>query len=248
MVGPLTAPVFVVPADRLVAGAVVVDGAEGHHAARVRRVRVGEQVTLVDGAGRRGNGPVVDVRRDGVTVEVGDIAVEPAPSPRLVVVQALPKGERAEAAVEAMTEVGVDVIVPWVAERCVVRWDGERGAKAHARWLATAREAAKQARRARFPEVAPLARTDDVVALVRAAAFTAVLHERANEPLAGAPFASAGDVVLVIGPEGSITDEELSTLAAAGGPSYRLGSTVLRTSTAGVVAASVVLAATRWRQ
>lgn len=242
----MTAPVFVVSAERLVAGTVVVDGAEGHHAARVRRLRVGENVALVDGAGRRADGTVEEVRRDAVVVTVGQVTVEPQPAPRIVVVQALPKGDRAETAVEAMTEVGVDVIVPWASERCVVRWDGERAEKGRARWEVTAREAAKQARRARFPDIAPLATTAGVVERVGGAAFAAVLHEAAVEPLAGASFPAAGDVVLVIGPEGGLAEDEVTTLTEAGGSAYRLGPSVLRTSTAGVVAASIVLAATRW--
>jgi 16S rRNA (uracil1498-N3)-methyltransferase len=164
-----------------------------------------------------------------------------------VVVQALPKGDRAETAVETLTEVGVDVIVPWLAERCVARWSGEKVARGRARWEAVARAAGKQSRRARFPEVAPLARTADVAALVRAAAAAVVLHEEAADPLGAGAWPLAGDIVLVVGPEGGIAPAELEALTAAGARLARLGPTVLRTSTAGTVAAGVVLAGTaRW--
>jgi 16S rRNA (uracil1498-N3)-methyltransferase len=164
-----------------------------------------------------------------------------------VVVQALPKGDRGELAVETMTEVGVDVIVPWAADRCVTRWRPERRDKALGRWRATAREAAKQARRARLPEVADLASTEDAAARIAAASLALVLHEEAEAPLSAVQAPVAGDIVLVVGPEGGITDAESERFAAAGGRPARLGPTVLRTSTAGVAAASVLLAATgRW--
>jgi 16S rRNA (uracil1498-N3)-methyltransferase len=221
---------------------VVLDGAEGRHAATVRRTRVGEVVDLVDGRGTRVTGTVSGTTKDTLTVEVTARVVEPSGAPRITLVQALAKGDRGELAVETATEVGVDAIVPWAASRCVVRWDGDRGAKALERWRSTAREAAKQARRSWFPEVAPLARTADVAQLE---GRLLVLHESAETPLAAVPV--EGDVVLVVGPEGGISDEELAQLVAAGGTPVRLGPTVLRTSTAGAAAIAVVSARTgRW--
>ncbi|MGZ4596702.1 MAG: RsmE family RNA methyltransferase, partial [Actinomycetes bacterium] len=143
--------------------------------------------------------------------------------------------------------VGADVIVPWAAARCVTRWKAERGAKALAKWRTTVREAAKQSRRARFPEVTALASTADVATWLRGAALGAVLHEEATAPLAAAQPPERGDVVVVVGPEGGLGPDELAAFAAAGATSYRLGPTVLRTSTAGVAALSVLLARTpRW--
>lgn len=243
----LSAPVFVVDPDRLVAGAVTVDGAEGRHAATVTRLAVGEAVVLTDGRGRRGTGVVTATGRDVLRVEVTAVATEPEPSPRLVVVQALPKGDRGELAVEMMTEVGVDVVVPWAASRCVTRWRDARGDRALAKWRTTARAAAKQARRSRFPEVAELASTRDVTALIAGAAAGVVLHEEATEALAGLHPPAAGDVVVVVGPEGGVTAEELDAYRDAGATAYRLGDTVLRTSTAGAAALAVLLARTRWR-
>ncbi len=174
------------------------------------------------------------------------VADEPAHSPRLVVVQALPKGDRGELAVETMTEVGVDVVVPWAASRCVTRWRDARGEKALARWRTSAQAAAKQSRRSRFPEVTDLATTGDVAALLSRAAVGAVLHEQAAEPLAALSLPDAGDVVLVVGPEGGVSDDELGTFRDAGAATYRLGETVLRTSTAGSAALAVLLARSRW--
>jgi 16S rRNA (uracil1498-N3)-methyltransferase len=238
-------PLFL--ADDVGGARVVLTGAEGRHAATVRRLRIGEEVDVADGRGTRVTGPVAAVGKDVVEVTVVARSVEPPPQPRLVLVQALAKGERAELAVELATEVGVDEVVPWAAQRCVVRWEGERGARALARWRATAREAGKQARRARLPEVAALAHTSDVVARARDAALTLVLHEVATAPLAATPLPSHGDVLLVVGPEGGVTDGELEVLAKAGARAVRLGGSVLRTSTAGAAAAAVVSARTaRW--
>ena len=245
----MTAPVFVCPLDEAVRAGTLVElsGPEGRHAARVRRLQPGERVDLVDGGGTRAAGRVHDVRGETVVVEVTAVAVDPEPEPRLVVVQALPKGDRGELAVEVLTEVGVDVIVPWQAERSVVQWRDERGAKARSRWDATAREAGKQARRARFPEVAPLASTADVAALLATASLGAVLSEESDEPLAEARVPEAGDVVVVVGPEGGIAPGEELAMRAAGATTYRLGPSVLRTSTAGVVAAAVLLSRSpRW--
>jgi 16S rRNA (uracil1498-N3)-methyltransferase len=221
---------------------VVLDGAEGRHAATVRRTRVGEVVDLVDGCGTRVTGTVTGTTKDTLTVQVTARVVEPQATPRITLVQALAKGDRAELAVETATEVGVDAIVPWAAARCVVKWDGDRGDKALERWRSTVREAAKQARRSWFPDVAPLARTADLPGL---GGRLLVLHESAETPLSAVPVEE--DVVLVVGPEGGISDEELTQLVAAGGTAVRLGSTVLRTSTAGAAAIAVVSARTgRW--
>ncbi|MER8186381.1 16S rRNA (uracil(1498)-N(3))-methyltransferase [Kitasatospora sp. NPDC094015] len=248
----MTAPVFVVEAGRLAAvapGAVVrLDGAEGRHAAAVKRLAVGEEVTLADGLGLGADGTVSTVEgKDALDVTVTGVRREPEPSPRIVVVQALPKGDRGELAVETMTEVGVDVVIPWAASRCITQWKGERGAKALAKWRATAREAGKQSRRLRFPEVRELMTTRQLAPLLGQAALAAVLHEEGAEPLAAADLPATGDIVLVVGPEGGVAPEELAAFAEAGARPYRLGSSVLRTSTAGVAAGALLLGRTgRW--
>jgi 16S rRNA (uracil1498-N3)-methyltransferase len=244
----LSAPVFVLEGVALRSGAtVVLDGPEGRHAATVQRLGVGERLVVTDGVGTSAAGIVTRAERDRLEVEIGDVVLAGPPQPRLVVVQGLPKGDRGELAVATMTEVGADVIVPWAAARCVVRWEGTRGEKALARWRATSRESAKQSRRSRFPEVSGVATTRDVVERLHDAALAAVLDEEAAAPLGAAAVPEAGDVVLVIGPEGGINAEELAAFAAVGARSYRLGPTVLRTSTAGAVAAGVLLARTaRW--
>jgi 16S rRNA (uracil1498-N3)-methyltransferase len=146
-----------------------------------------------------------------------------------------------------LTEVGMDVVVPWAATRSVAVWRGHKQAKALERWRSTAREAAKQSRRAWFPEVAEVVDTAGVVALLRDASVPVVLHEAASGPLADLPVPGRGEIVVVVGPEGGITEEELAAFAAVGAEPVRLGSSVLRTSTAGVAAVAALLARSRWR-
>ena len=235
------APVFF--AEELDGDELTLKGAEGRHAAVVRRIGPGERIRLTDGRGAWAEGPVVAAGKGGVTVAVDSRGVEPAASPRLVAVQAIPKGERAELAVEMLTEVGADVIVPWNAERSQFRANPERVEKTYAKWQAWAFEASKQSRRTWFAEVAPIASTAEVARLLAGAALPVVLHEEATVPLAALDVPAEGDVVTVVGPEGGISMAELATF---GVDPIRLGDTVLRTSTAGVAAAAVLLSRSRW--
>jgi 16S rRNA (uracil1498-N3)-methyltransferase len=246
----MTLAMFVLPevAGCAAGDSVVLEDDEGHHAAVVRRVTVGEQVLLTDGAGTVARCRVTEVARGTLTADVLDVQVRPAERPRLTVVQAIPKGERGELAVEMLTEVGADVIVPWAAARSIARWKGDRGDKALAKWRNAAREAAKQSRRPWFPEVSELATTADVVQLLAAASVRVVLHEAASGPLADVPVPGRGEIVIVVGPEGGITEEELGAFGSVGAEPLRLGSSVLRSSTAGVAAAAALLSRTpRWR-
>jgi 16S rRNA (uracil1498-N3)-methyltransferase len=213
----------------------------------VRRLAAGERVDLTDGAGTIAECIVTAVAPGGLELAVQARRSEPPPDPRVVVVQAIPKGDRGELAVETMTEVGVDVIVPWAAERCVVRWRGDRADKGAARWRSTAVQAAKQSRRCWFPEVTPVASTSAVAERISGASLALLLDVDAPDLLAAVPAPPAGEVVLVIGPEGGIAPQEAQALAGAGATGARLGPTVLRASSAGAVAAALVLSRTaRW--
>ncbi|PVE65348.1 16S rRNA (uracil(1498)-N(3))-methyltransferase [Microbacterium testaceum] len=227
-------------------GAIVtLTGAEAHHAAAVRRVRVDEEVTLGDGRGVWLSGVVVAATPKQVDVRVTARDERPAPFSRFVLVQALAKGDRDELAIQAATELGVDAIVPWQAARSVSRWDA-KAEKGLARWRTIVREAAKQAHRAWIPEVEAVARTADLVR--RAGESTVlVLEPTASVRLTETTAPDDRDVVLVVGPEGGIAPEELEALTAAGARPVRLGDTVLRTSTAGAAAIAVLSAAHgRW--
>jgi 16S rRNA (uracil1498-N3)-methyltransferase len=251
----VSAPVFLAETgvDRVVAGdRYVLDGAEGRHAGVVQRKARGERVDVVDGAGLRLRCVVEESDAGRVTLLVQEVDVDPAPGVVVTLVQALAKGDRDEMAIEAATEVGVDAVVPWQAERSVVVWRGERAAKSRARWLGTVRTATKQARRARLPRVdLPVdsrglaARVGEAVA---AGGRAIVLHEEATTALADVPLPAPGpaggetapEVLVVVGPEGGISERELEDLTAAGAVAARLGPHVLRTSTAGPVAIALL--------
>lgn len=240
----MTPPLFWVEPDRLATDRIVLDGPEGRHAAAVRRLAPGERLDLSDGRGTRVRCEAVSVDADSVVCRVLDRHVEPVPEPRITVVQALVKGDRGELAAEMLTEAGVDAVVPWQAERCVARWRGDRGAKSLRKWRETVRAAAKQARRARVPEVAEPATRDDVARLLAGAAMGVVLHEEATRRLAEVRPAPRGEIVAVVGPEGGITEAEHAAFTAAGATAVTLGPSILRASTAGVVALAVLRAAT----
>jgi 16S rRNA (uracil1498-N3)-methyltransferase len=234
-------------AGRGVGDVVVLDGLEGRHAATVRRTRVGEHLLLTDGAGLRVEGEVVAVGSGTLDLQVVSVLSDPEPAPRFVLVQALAKNDRDDQAVEAATECGVDEVVPWQASRSVVQWRGERGEKARRKWDAVLVAATKQSRRTRRPVLAPTASTADLAARVRGSAAAFVLHEDATVPLAGVTLPDAGDVLVVVGPEGGISPDELAALEDAGAVVVRLGSTVLRASSAGPAALAVLSAMSRWR-
>lgn len=241
-------PLFYLDAVPAVGATAVLDGDEGFHAASVRRIRVGEQIALSDGAGALADCTVTEVAKKELTARV-EARRTVAPSlPPVTVVQAIPKSERSELAVELATEAGADAFVAWQAARCVARWDGPRAEKGLRRWSAVARSAARQSRRAHIPGVEGPVGTGELARRIATGdALALVLHEEAAVPLAELEVAGANAITLIVGPEGGIGSEELATLTDAGAQPVRLGPTVLRTSTAATVALGALGALTaRW--
>ncbi len=223
-------------------------GAEARHATQVARVRMGERIAVGDGKGRLARGPVTAIEANELAITVDEVVIAAPSLPRLVLVQALAKGDRDELAVQAATELGVDAVVPWQAARSIVKWDGPKTAKGVERWRAVVREAAKQSIRPTIPEVADLVTSRSLIEQVGAAdrietAMTLVLEPSAAESIGaalsrrlaqgGSPAGALESITLIVGPEGGIAPEELVQLDAAGAVPVRLGSEVLRTSTAG---------------
>jgi 16S rRNA (uracil1498-N3)-methyltransferase len=224
---------------------VSLTGAEAKHAAVVRRLRVGESVTIGDGAGAWLDGAVTDVSATRVDVRITGRSDADAPSTRLTLVQALAKGDRDELAVQAACELGIDEVVPWQASRSISRWEGPKAVKGRERWSAIVREASKQAHRAWVPEVSTPLSTAQLIARVEGQRML-VLDPTATMRLSSIK-ADGRDLVLIVGPEGGITPEELAKFEGAGAERVRLGDTVLRTSTAGPAAIAVLSAALgRW--
>jgi 16S rRNA (uracil1498-N3)-methyltransferase len=229
----------------------VVAGEEGFHAATVRRIRVGEELALGDGAGTLAHCRVEHAGRDGLRARVLERRSVAAARPAVTVVQALPKSERSELAVELATEAGADAFLAWQAARCVATWEGNRVEKGLRRWRAVARSAARQSRRAHIPSVDGVLSTAALTQRIRdevaAGAAVLALHESATEVLAGRHVAQADSVLLVVGPEGGIDPEEMVALADAGAMAVRLGPQVLRTSSAAAVALGALgVLTSRW--
>ncbi|UZX03509.1 16S rRNA (uracil(1498)-N(3))-methyltransferase [Arthrobacter sp. CDRTa11] len=242
--------------DQMVPGRrFVLEGPEARHAATVKRLAPGESVDIADGAGKRLTGTVISAQPAELTVECSALAVEERPDVRLVLVQALAKGDRDELAAETATELGIDAVIPWQSERSIVRWKGERAAKSHAKWQSVVAAAAKQARRAWIPEVRAAVDTQGLAAAVASADLAVILHEDAVRPLRSvleawqdsATGTGPREVLLIVGPEGGISPREVTRLCDVGAVTALLGHHVLRSSTAGpaaVVLASDVLG--RW--
>jgi 16S rRNA (uracil1498-N3)-methyltransferase len=239
----------------LAAGQVyVLEGPEARHAVTVKRLSPGEPVDIVDGAGTRMTGKVVSGSSSGLEVECSTVVAEDRPDIRLVLAQALAKGDRDELAIETATELGIDAVIPWQSERSIVRWKGDRAARAHAKWQSAVSAAAKQARRAWIPEVRAAVETSGLCAAVAAADLAVILHEDAVRPLRavlegwqGNAGTGAREILLIVGPEGGISPREVTKLCDNGAVTALLGHHVLRSSTAGpaaVVLASDILG--RW--
>ncbi|OBH56652.1 16S rRNA (uracil(1498)-N(3))-methyltransferase [Mycobacterium sp. E2479] len=231
----------------------VLGGDEGFHAASVRRIRPGERLVLGDGAGTLAHCEVEHAGRDGLRARVLERWSVAPGSPSVTIVQALPKSERSELAVELATEAGADAFVAWHAARCVANWQGNRVNKGLRRWRAVVRSAARQSRRAYIPPVdgvlSPTELTQRIRAEVGAGATALALHESATDRLADIDLAQANSLLLLVGPEGGIAEDEMAALCDAGAAAVRLGPQVLRTSTAAAVALGALGVLTpRWDQ
>ncbi|MEJ3403164.1 16S rRNA (uracil(1498)-N(3))-methyltransferase [Rathayibacter sp. YIM 133350] len=223
-----------------VGAAVSILGAEARHAVTVGRTRVGETISIGNGRGLVVTGEVTAAAPGELTIAPRVVETVEAPRPRVVLAQALAKGDRDELAVQAATELGVDAVIPWAARRSVSRWEGPKVQKGRERWALISREAAKQSIRPWLPSVGDLATTKDLARLA-ATARVLVLEPTASEALTElSSDDDERDIVLVVGPEGGIAPEELDALRDAGASLLRLGTSVLRTSTAGPAAIAVL--------
>lgn len=220
---------------------VSLTGDEAHHAAQVARLRVGEGVSVSDGRGWRADGIARSVSKNRVEIDVSGAFHEEVTGLVVSLVQALAKGDRDELAVQAATELGVSRVIPWQAERSISRWEGDKRSKGVARWQSICRESAKQALRSRVPAVHELVTTSGIVAATDGADIL-VLDPRSTRGIGdwARENPTARAIAVVVGPEGGITESELSYLEAAGATAVRLGKDIMRTSTAGPAAISAL--------
>jgi 16S rRNA (uracil1498-N3)-methyltransferase len=211
------------------------DGEDAHHAVRVLRMTAGEIFMLSDGEGAWSEVKVFAVKKKSLEVQVLSSGFQEPLRTSITVVQAIPKGDRAKEAIELLTEAGVDTIIPWTSSRSI--------GKGTDKFAITAREASKQSRRLRIPRVVDAASTDQICALVKQSSCTVVFHESASSALSELKLPlGISDVVIIIGPEGGITDEELARFSDAGAMLSRMGRPVLRSAHAGIAAVSALCA------
>ena len=221
---------------------VQLGGPEGHHASAVRRMRVGEAIALTNGRGLKARGVVRAVAPKQLTVAVHSVDTFELPAVTFTLVQAVAKGDRDELAVQAATELGTSKVVPWQADRSISKWDGKEE-KNRERWQQIVDEAAKQALRSWFPRVTQVQSSKSLATQIAESAGTfLVLDPTAVMSLNQVELSSAGEVALIVGPEGGITEAELALFETAGAKRVHLGSGILRTSTAGMAAISVLAA------
>lgn len=234
-------------ADSVAGSVVELVGEEARHAASVVRIRVGERIRVSDGANECIEGVVTTADKHCVEVMVESRVLLPPNQLRVVVAQALAKGDSASIAVELLTEVGVDEIIPWSALRSIAKWDEEKKDKGVARWRSVAREACKQSRRIDIPKIDQIHSTRELVARIEVSDCAIVLHESGEEPISGIAIPSEGVVLLVVGPEGGIDESELELFRSAGAHVAVLGPTVLRSAHAGYLGAGLIVSS-RWNQ
>lgn len=219
-----------------------------HHLRDVLRLAAGAQVAVVEPAGRAFVVQLTAVVADGVRAAF--LRPLPAPDvPRVVLVQGLAKGEKMDLVIRQATELGVERIVPLATARSVVRLDERKAAERGLRWQRIAAEAAKQSQQVRVPLISALVDVPGVPAALAECACALVAWEEAAgapsiaEAIGAASLAASDAVAVIVGPEGGFTSGEVALLAAAGARTVSLGPTVLRTETAGVVAAALALGA-----
>lgn len=258
----MSLPVFVYNVDAFLAGEEVVlpregdtvrlSGSEGRHAVSVKRITAGEQIELMDGHGTKAVATVVSTSgKDTLNAKVDEVIVTGRAYPQVTVVQALPKSERSELAIDLLTQGGADTIIPWEASRCIAKWQGAKKSKGVSKWRQAALAAAKQSRRATIPHISDPATTHEVGELIKDYDLALILHEDSSEAMKDIldrhVTVATESIVVIIGPEGGITAEEAEQFRRSGAHAVKLGPEVLRTASAGIVAlAALGISTGRW--
>lgn len=234
---------FVAEGTDFSANQIEVDGDEAHHGVNVLRLKTSEEVKISDGVGNWGVGAVSQINKKSFTVEILDRGFEPASKQRVVVVQAILKNDANKEAVDFLTQVGADEIIPWQSQHSIGKLDD----KSLSKWQSTARESSRQSRRVRIPVISNAYSTESLISIIKGLQNIFVLHESADNRLSQIEMNQEVDVILIVGPEGGLSEIEVKTFVTAGAKIVRLGESVLRAANAGAAAASVVMSRTgKW--
>ena len=234
---------FVPEGSNFSANQIEVDGDEAHHGVNVLRLKTSEEVKISDGVGNWGVGTVSQVNKKSFTVEILDRGFEPTSKQRVVVVQAILKNDANKEAVDFLTQVGADEIIPWQSQHSIGKFDD----KSLSKWQSAARESSRQSRRVRIPVISNAYSTENLISKIKGLQNIFVLHESAENRLSQIEINQEADVILIVGPEGGLSEIEVNTFVDAGAKIVRLGESVLRATNAGAAAASVVMSRTgKW--
>ena len=220
---------------------IEVAGDEAHHAIKVLRIKLGEEILVSDGAGNWVRAVVENIEKKTFMAKVLERGFQEEKSPRLIVVQGLPKSDRVKDAIEILVESGVDLIIPWQADRSISKWQKDSLDK----WQSAAVAATKQSRRFRKPEIVDGLSLSELLEIESENSAFLVMHESATTKLSEvvtSKFAGMSEIIIVIGPEGGISDSELAVLEGAGAHIVGLGPEVFRSAHAGGAALSAVSA------
>jgi 16S rRNA (uracil1498-N3)-methyltransferase len=220
---------------------IEVTGDEAHHAIKVLRIKIGEEILVSNGDGNWVRATVSQIDKKSLSAQVLERGYQSIKSPKLVVVQGLPKSDRVKEAIEILVESGVDLIIPWQADRSISKWQKDSLSK----WQSAAIAATKQSRRFRVPEIIEELSLSELLEIESETSAILVMHESATRKLSEVvtkDFAGLSEIIIVIGPEGGITDSELGILQSAGAHIVGLGPEVFRSAHAGGAALSAVSA------
>jgi 16S rRNA (uracil1498-N3)-methyltransferase len=231
--------------DKLSSGQTqTLESDEAHHAIKVMRLKTGEEIKISDGEGNWVSGPISEVGKKNLKIDVTASGIEASKKPELVLVQALTKSDRNKEMLELVTVAGVDRIIPWQAERSISKWQSN----SYDKWTSSIKEAGKQSRRVNLPKLEKLMSAREITEQISASDCILVFHESANEKFSALDISqNASSVYLIIGPEGGITNTELEIFKSKGGNLVRLGEPVLRSAHAGFAAlASIQTKLGRW--
>ncbi len=234
---------FVAEGNDFSANQIEVDGDEAHHGVNVLRLKQSEEVKISDGVGNWGIGKVSQLSKKNFTVEISDHGFEPAAKQQVIVVQAILKNDANKEAVDFLTQVGADEIIPWQSQHSI----GKIDVKSLTKWQTVARESSRQSRRVRIPAIANVHSTESLISKIQDLQNIFVLHESAENRLSQIEINQEADLFLIVGPEGGLSEIEVNAFVAAGAKIVRLGESVLRAANAGAAATSVVMSRTgKW--